>query len=181
VEKAKNRNKSRVRAELQHGFGVIKNIFGFRMTRYRGQAKNPNRPEVTAALTNLYMVLAAERKDRLPLETCRSGRYNLPASRRIGYLSDALLPVKNSLLLDCNGIGDPERHRSADTSCRKGFPHSFATPRSRPLPFRAAIAPLRAFVRGLQLAALTSVGGTIVLLRRVGKPQSRLFTDGHLP
>jgi IS5 family transposase len=56
IEKAKNRNKSRVRAKVDHVFGVIKNIFGFRKVRYRGLAKNLHRLEVTAALTNLYMV-----------------------------------------------------------------------------------------------------------------------------
>jgi IS5 family transposase len=56
VEKGKNRNKSRVRAKVEHVFGVIKNIFGFRKVRYRGLAKNLHRLEVTAALTNLYMV-----------------------------------------------------------------------------------------------------------------------------
>jgi IS5 family transposase len=56
IEKDKNRNKSRVRAKVEHVFGVIKNIFGFRKVRYRGLAKNLHRLEVTAALTNLYMV-----------------------------------------------------------------------------------------------------------------------------
>ncbi len=56
IEKAKNRNKSRVRAKVEHVFGVIKNIFGFRKVRYRGLAKNLHRLEVTAALANLYMV-----------------------------------------------------------------------------------------------------------------------------
>jgi IS5 family transposase len=56
VEKAKNRNKSRVRAKVEHMFGVIKNIFGFRRVRYRGLAKNLHRLEVTAALANLYIV-----------------------------------------------------------------------------------------------------------------------------
>jgi len=56
IEKAKNRNKSRVRAKVEHVFGVMKNIFGFRRTRYRGLAKNLNRLEATAALTNLYLV-----------------------------------------------------------------------------------------------------------------------------
>ena len=55
-EKAKNRSQSRVRAKVEHVFGVIKNIFGFRKTRYRGLAKNRHRLEVTAALTNLYIV-----------------------------------------------------------------------------------------------------------------------------
>jgi len=56
LEKARNRNKSRVRAKVEHVFGVIKNIFGFRKVRYRGLAKNLHRLEVTSALTNLYMV-----------------------------------------------------------------------------------------------------------------------------
>jgi IS5 family transposase len=57
IEKAKNPpNKSRVRAKVEHVFGVMKNIFGFRKVRYRGLAKNLHMLEVTAALTNLYMV-----------------------------------------------------------------------------------------------------------------------------
>ena len=48
--------KSRIRAKVEHVFGVIKNIFGFRKTRYRGLAKNLHRLEVTAALANLYIV-----------------------------------------------------------------------------------------------------------------------------
>ncbi len=56
VEKAKSRSKSRVRAKVEHVFVVIKNIFGFRKTRYHGLAKNLHRLEVTAALTNIYMV-----------------------------------------------------------------------------------------------------------------------------
>jgi transposase, IS5 family len=56
IEKAKNRNKSRVRAKVEHVFGVMKNIFGFRKVRYRGLAKNQHMLEVTAALTDLYMV-----------------------------------------------------------------------------------------------------------------------------
>jgi transposase, IS5 family len=56
IEKAKNRNKSRVRAKVEHVFGVIKNVFGFRKTRYRGLAKNLHRLEVTAALVNLFIV-----------------------------------------------------------------------------------------------------------------------------
>ena len=56
IEKAKNRNKSRVRAKVEHVFGVIKNIFGFRKVRYRGLAKNQHRLAVTAALANLYIV-----------------------------------------------------------------------------------------------------------------------------
>ena len=54
--KATNRNKSRVRAKVEHTIGVIKRIFGFQKVRYRGLAKNLHRLEVTAALANLYTV-----------------------------------------------------------------------------------------------------------------------------
>jgi IS5 family transposase len=54
--RAKNRNKSRVRAKVEHVFGVMKNIFGFRKVRYRGLEKNRHRVEVLAALTNLYLM-----------------------------------------------------------------------------------------------------------------------------
>jgi len=55
IERAKNRSKSRVRAKVEHAFGVIKRIFGFTKVRYRGLAKNAHRLFVTAALANLYM------------------------------------------------------------------------------------------------------------------------------
>ena len=54
--KATNRNKSRVRAKVEHTIGIIKRIFGFQKVRYRGLAKNLHRLEVTAALANLYLV-----------------------------------------------------------------------------------------------------------------------------
>jgi transposase, IS5 family len=56
TEKAKNRNKSRVHAKVEHTIGVIKRIFGFQKVRYRGIAKNLHRLEVTAALANLFIV-----------------------------------------------------------------------------------------------------------------------------
>jgi IS5 family transposase len=54
--KAKNRNKSKVRAKVEHAIGVIKRVFGFQKVRYRGLAKNLHRLEVSAALANLFMV-----------------------------------------------------------------------------------------------------------------------------
>jgi transposase, IS5 family len=54
--KAKNRNKSNVRAKVEHAIGVIKRVFGFQKVRYRGLAKNLHRLEVSAALANLFMV-----------------------------------------------------------------------------------------------------------------------------
>lgn len=55
VEREKNRNKSRVRAKVEHAIGVIKNIFGFVKVRYKGLIKNANRLFITCALANLYM------------------------------------------------------------------------------------------------------------------------------
>jgi IS5 family transposase len=55
-ERARNRTKSRVRARAEHPIGVIKRVFGFVKTRYRGLEKNAHRLFVTCALVNLYMV-----------------------------------------------------------------------------------------------------------------------------
>lgn len=56
VERAKNRTKSRVRARVEHAFGVIKRVFGFTKVRYRGLMKNAHRLAVTCALANIFMV-----------------------------------------------------------------------------------------------------------------------------
>ena len=55
-ERAKNRTKSTVRARVEHAFLVIKRIFGFAKTRYRGLEKNAHRLFATCALANLYLV-----------------------------------------------------------------------------------------------------------------------------
>ena len=56
VQRAKNRTKSKVRAKVEHVFGVIKGVFGFVKVRYRGLDKNANRLFTTCALANLFMV-----------------------------------------------------------------------------------------------------------------------------
>lgn len=56
VERAKNKTKSSVRAKVEHPFLVIKQVFGFAKTRYRGLEKNAHRLFVTCALTNLYLM-----------------------------------------------------------------------------------------------------------------------------
>ena len=56
VERAKNKTKSSVRAKVEHPFLVIKRIFDFAKTRYKGLEKNAHRLFVTCALANLYMV-----------------------------------------------------------------------------------------------------------------------------
>lgn len=54
-EKAKNKTKSRVRSKVEHVFGVMKCVFGFRKVRYRGLEKNANSLFVLAALANIYL------------------------------------------------------------------------------------------------------------------------------
>jgi len=54
-ERSRNRNKSRVRAKVEHPFLVLKRIFGFVKVRYRGLMKNANRLLVACGLTNLYL------------------------------------------------------------------------------------------------------------------------------
>ncbi len=56
TQQAKNTTKSRVRARGEHPFLVIKRIFGFTKTRYRGLYKNAHRLFVACALANLFRV-----------------------------------------------------------------------------------------------------------------------------
>ena len=48
--------KAHLRAYVEHPFHVVKNIFKYKKTRYRGLAKNDAQPNVLFALSNLYMV-----------------------------------------------------------------------------------------------------------------------------
>jgi transposase, IS5 family len=54
-EKRKNRNKSKVRAKVEHPFCVMKCRFGFVKVRYRGLTKNAHHLFVSCALVNLVM------------------------------------------------------------------------------------------------------------------------------
>jgi IS5 family transposase len=65
VERARNRNKSRVRSKVEHVFQVLKLKFGFVKVRYRGLKKNGNRLFAACALVNLFLV----RKKLLRLAT----------------------------------------------------------------------------------------------------------------
>ena len=55
VERSKNRNKSRIRARVEHVFAVIKRLWGFTKVRYRGMAKNASRAFTALALANIYL------------------------------------------------------------------------------------------------------------------------------
>ena len=54
-DRERNRTKSRIRSRVEHVFGVIKNIFGFRKVRYRGLSKNKTRFIINVALANIYL------------------------------------------------------------------------------------------------------------------------------
>ena len=51
-----NRSRSRTRARGEHGFLVVKRLWGFAKVRYRGLAKNAARAYSMFAMANLYLV-----------------------------------------------------------------------------------------------------------------------------
>ena len=55
AERAANRHKSRVRARVEHVFGVMKRQFGFTKVRYRGLDKNAHCVFTKCALVNLVL------------------------------------------------------------------------------------------------------------------------------
>ena len=55
-QRATNKTKSSVRAKVEHPFLILKRIFGFVKTRYKGLEKNAHRLFVSCALANLYML-----------------------------------------------------------------------------------------------------------------------------
>ena len=59
-----NQQKSKVRAKGEHPFGVIKHLWGYSKTRYRGIAKNAAQLFSLFALANLYLV----RKDLIRIQ-----------------------------------------------------------------------------------------------------------------
>ena len=58
VERSKNRNKSKVRARVEHVFAVVKRLWGFTKVRYRGLEKNATRAFVALGLANIYLARA---------------------------------------------------------------------------------------------------------------------------
>ena len=55
VKRSKNRNKSKIRARVEHVFAVVKRLWGFTKVRYRGLAKNAGRAFTALALANIYL------------------------------------------------------------------------------------------------------------------------------
>lgn len=55
LQRRKNREKSKVRARVEHVFAVVKRLWGFSKVRYRGLHKNATRAFTALALANIYM------------------------------------------------------------------------------------------------------------------------------
>ena len=60
--KKRESKKSSVRCKVEHVFAVVKNIFRYRKTRYRGLQKQTAKNHIMFALANLYL---ADRKSLL--------------------------------------------------------------------------------------------------------------------
>ena len=55
VERAKNRNKSKIRARVEPVFSIVKRLWGFGKVRYQGLQKNATRAFTALALGNIYL------------------------------------------------------------------------------------------------------------------------------
>ena len=56
--------KSRVRSKVEYVFHIIKDIFGFRKTRYRGLAKLKTQLDVLCASANFFMLVSARKAEK---------------------------------------------------------------------------------------------------------------------
>lgn len=55
ADRSFNRKSNRTRARVEHLFGVVKNLWGYRKVRYKGLEKNASQVFTLMALANLYM------------------------------------------------------------------------------------------------------------------------------
>lgn len=53
--KRREKEKSSIRAKVEHVFGVVKGLFGYRKTRYKGRRKQSEKLYMMFALANLYL------------------------------------------------------------------------------------------------------------------------------
>ena len=57
--------KSRVRCKVEYVFHIIKDIFGFRKTRYKGLEKLKTHLDVLCASANFFMLATARKAERI--------------------------------------------------------------------------------------------------------------------
>ena len=53
--KRREREKSSIRAKVEHVFGIVKGLFGYRKTRYKGRRKQEAKLHMQFALANLVL------------------------------------------------------------------------------------------------------------------------------
>ncbi|MFB3089790.1 MAG: transposase [Gammaproteobacteria bacterium] len=56
ADKSFNKKSNRVRAHVEHAFGIVKHLWGYRKVRYRGLDKNAAQVFTLFALANFYKV-----------------------------------------------------------------------------------------------------------------------------
>ncbi len=56
ADRSFNKKSNRTRARVEHVFGIVKNLWGYRKVRYRGLEKNAAQVFTLMALANYYMV-----------------------------------------------------------------------------------------------------------------------------
>ena len=87
VARGKNRSKSKIRARVEHVFGVVKRPWGFGKVRYVGLQKNATRAFTALALANVFLgrqrllVPALEEFDKAKIARMKSKRSRRYASR----------------------------------------------------------------------------------------------------
>ena len=59
ADRSFNRKSNRTRSRVEHAFGVIKHLWGYRKVRYRGLEKNTAQVFTLFALANFYLVRRA--------------------------------------------------------------------------------------------------------------------------
>ena len=55
ADRSFNRKSTRTRARVEHPFGILKHLWGYRKVRYRGLAKNAAQLFTLFALANVYL------------------------------------------------------------------------------------------------------------------------------
>jgi IS5 family transposase len=54
-DKKWNKSRNRVRAKVEHSFGIVKNVWGYRKVRYDGLSKNADQMFTLFTLSNIYL------------------------------------------------------------------------------------------------------------------------------
>ena len=143
--RAKNRNKSRIRARVEHSIGVMKRVFEFTKVRYRGLAKNANRVFVTPRWPTFFssdirsweQSVRSRKAQRDSLDFASKSRENRSRSR-ILVMTWSTSPGFHRVVGPSYALGPIARQPQL---CRRALWASSATARNKDRPFGAAVRP----------------------------------------